>query len=451
MSKAIRLLFCFAAASFFVASPAHAEWKAGAAKANITPEGPMWMAGYASRDHVAEGKLTDLWAKSLVLEDDRGGRAALVTLDLVGIDRKLSNSICEKIAAKHSLDRQRIALCCSHTHTGPVVAGNLRPMHTYLLPQEEQQRIRDYAAALEEKIVGAVGKAIENLEPCQLSAKIGKAEFAVNRRNNPEPEVPQLREAMALKGPVDHDVPVLAVHSTSGELKAIVFGYACHATVLSSYEWSGDYPGFAQIDLEAAHPGAVALFWAGCGADQNPLPRRTVELAKEYGGQLAKAVEAVLASEMTPVGDGLAAAYREVELPLASTPTKEQLESEAASADKYVAARAKMLLDDLENGKPIPASYPYPVESWRLGDEVKWVFLGGEVVVDYSLRLKAELGESIWTAGYANDVMAYIPSRRVLTEGGYEGAGAMVYYGLPSPWHETVEELIVEAVKAQVK
>ena len=73
--------------------------------------------------------------------------------------------------------------------------------------------------------------------------------------------------------------------------------------------------------------------------------------------------------------------------------------------------------------------------------------LGGEVVVDYSLRLKTELGEgNTWIAGYSNDVMAYIPSERVLKEGGYEGAGAMVYYGLPSPWSEEVEEAIIRTV-----
>jgi len=82
---------------------------------------------------------------------------------------------------------------------------------------------------------------------------------------------------------------------------------------------------------------------------------------------------------------------------------------------------------------------------------LKWVFLGGEVVVDYALRLKRELSpHTTWVAGYANDVMAYIPSRRVLLEGGYEGGGAMVYYGLPSAWTVEVEKQIVARVRSQV-
>jgi hypothetical protein len=92
------------------------------------------------------------------------------------------------------------------------------------------------------------------------------------------------------------------------------------------------------------------------------------------------------------------------------------------------------------------------VQAWQLGDGPTLAALGGEVVVDYALRLKNELGpDRTWVMGYANDVMAYIPSLRVLKEGGYEGGGAMVYYGLPTVWHPRVEEMIVAAVHEQVK
>jgi hypothetical protein len=193
------------------------------------------------------------------------------------------------------------------------------------------------------------------------------------------------------------------------------------------------------------------MFWAGCGADQNPLPRRSVELAKGYGKQLADAVEAVLAKPMTPVAPAFAATYREIELTLAEIPGREAFVKDSMSENKFVAARAKMLLKKIEAGEKIPESYPYPVQAWRLGKDVTLVTLGGEVVVDYSLRLKKELGPDVWVMGYANDVMAYIPSLRVLKEGGYEGGGAMVYYGLPAVWGTKVEDLIVEEVARQVK
>ena len=111
------------------------------------------------------------------------------------------------------------------------------------------------------------------------------------------------------------------------------------------------------------------------------------------------------------------------------------------------ANRAKQYLKQLDAGGQIPTTYPYPVQVWRLGDDLDWILLGGEVVVDYALRIKRNLGPSrTWVSAYCNDVMAYIPSRRVLTEGGYEGGGAMLYYGLPSPWDAKVEETIVHEV-----
>lgn len=433
---------------------AHAadQWQAGVAKANITPPQFMWMAGYASRDHVAEEKLTDLWAKALVLQDPQGQRAVLITLDLIGVDRPLSQSICTKLMEKHGLKREQIAINCSHTHTGPVVARNLRPMHYLQLAAEQAKLVDDYATFLEEEVQKVVDAAFSNLAPSQVAWGSGRATFATNRRTNVEAKVPELRELGQLNGPNDHDVPVLAVRSLEGKLRAVAFGYACHSTVLASFQWSGDYPGFAQIALEEKHPDMVALFWAGCGGDQNPLPRRTVELAKHYGQTLASSVEAVLAAPMTPVSGSLAASYQEIDLPLGALPTRDDLVRDTQSKDKYIAARATTLLEDVDAGRPLPQTYPYPVSLWRIGPDVQWVFLGGEVVVDYAVRLKAEMtGAKTWVAGYSHDVMAYIPSRRVLMEGGYEGGGAMVYYGLPAPWSAEVEEQIVAEAHRQAK
>ncbi|MCI0459239.1 MAG: neutral/alkaline non-lysosomal ceramidase N-terminal domain-containing protein [Gemmataceae bacterium] len=448
----LRYLVAVICALVLAPSPARAQgpWKAGAARVNITPKERMWMSGYGGRDKPAEGKLHDLWAKALVLEDPSGRRAVLVTMDLVGIDRTLSVEVCRAFKEKYGLAREAILLSVSHTHTGPVVGGNLAPM--YDLDAKQQKYIADYTRELHASLVRVVGDALERLAPAELSWGIGHSTFAVNRRTNKEASVPKLREAGRLKGPVDHDVPVLAVRDPQGQLTAVVFGYACHATVLSFYQWSGDYAGFAQIELEKAHPGAVALFWAGCGADQNPLPRRTVQLAEHYGRRLADAVEDVLGSPTAPVTGGLGAAYAEVDLPLSDLPSREQLVKDALAKDRFVARRAKMLLEQLKEKGSLRGIYPYPVQVWQLGSELTWVALGGEVVVDYALRLKKELGPGkTWVMGYANDVMAYIPSLRVLKEGGYEGGGAMVYYGLPAVWAPRVEEILVAAVHEQAK
>ena len=436
----------------WICPPAAAQdgsgWKAGVAKVSITPHELMWMSGYGARTKPAEGKLTDLWAKALALEDPTGRRAVLVTLDLVGIDRGLSVGVCRELQAKYGLPREAVILSVSHTHTGPVVGSNLSAM--YDLDAKQKGYVADYAKALHANVVKVAGAALGKLAPARLTRGTGKTTFAVNRRTNNEGDVPKLRTAGALKGPVDHDVPVLAVRDPKGALRAVVFGYACHATVLSSYRWSGDYPGFAQMTLEKAHPGAVALFWAGCGGDQNPLPRRTVALAEEYGRRLAHAVDDVLGAPMTPITGRLGLSYAEIDLRFAELPTRERLVKDSLSKQKYVARRAKLLLESLKGKESLRGTYPYPVQAWQLGDGPTLLALGGEVVVDYTLRLKKELGPGkTWVMGYANDVMAYIPSLRVLKEGGYEGGGAMLYYGLPAVWGPRVEELVLAAAHAQ--
>ena len=428
-------------------------WKSGAAKINITPDRYIWMSGYGGRDKPADSKLTDLWAKAQVIEDVKGARAAVVTLDLVGIDRGLSVQICDELKKNFQLDRARIALCTSHTHTGPAVGRNLGAMLVWRLNERQLKEIDEYGDALVRKVTEVVGQAIKNLEPVALKWGNGNATFAVNRRTNKEADVPQLRTNGELKGPSDHDVPVLAAYDAKGNLKSVLFGYACHSTVLGTYQWSGDYPAFAMMDLEELHPGSIALFWAGCGADQNPLPRRTAEHARHYGRRLADAVEAVLlTSNMRGIQGNLTVNYREIDLAFDRLPTREQLVTESQSKDNFLASRAKILLKQIDSGKPLSQTYPYPISAWTIGDDVQFIALGGEVVVDFAIRLKAELrGLKTWVAGYSHDVMAYIPSRRVLTEGGYEGGGAMVYYGQPTVWAPEVEEAIIKEVHAQLK
>ena len=430
---------------------AETTWKAGVGRVKITPEHFMWMAGYGARKHPAEGKYAELWAKALVLEDAAGHRGVLVTLDLIGIARDLSRAICDRLLQQYGIARNQIVLCFSHTHTGPVVGKNLEPLHYWQVDAEQRKLIDQYAAELPSRISTAVGQAIDNMQPCTLQWGSGTAPFAVNRRNNPEAKVPELRAAGKLQGPIDHDVPVLAIRSPENKLLAVVFGYACHGTVLSDYAWSGDYPGFAQLELEMRHPGCQAMFWAGCGGDQNPLPRRKLELAKKYGRQLADAVDKVLAKKMVALPAPLKTMYREIPLALDQLPDRKELEIQAKSDNKFIRSRAEMLLERIAAGQPLAQYYPYPISIWRFDNQVTFIALGGETVVDYALRLKSELGgKRVWVAGYSNDVMAYIPSLRVLHEGGYEGATAMIYYGLPTSWSAAVEETVVGAVHAML-
>ncbi len=422
---------------------AETTWKAGASRSIITPKVPMWMAGYAARTKPAEGTAQELYAKALALEDAHGKRFVFVTLDLIGVPRTLRAALEKRLAVAQALPPEGLLLNVSHTHCGPEFRVGKIP-GDFEFGKGEQAAA--YGTFLEDALFKLVNEAIAQLAPAQLSYHHARCGFAMNRRlpventfrNSPNPE-----------GPVDHNVPVLRVTDPAGKLRAVLFGYACHNTTLPFYQWCGDYAGYAQEYLEAEHPDAVALFVEGCGGDQNPYPRGRIELAQFHGRTLAVAVEAALTAPAQPIAGSLRSAFADVDIDFATPPSRAELESQAKAADKYIAGHAQRLLDRLDKGETLPTSYPCPIQVLRLGDSLTFVGLSGEAVVDYSLRLKREItGAPLWVAGYCNDVMAYIPSRRVLEEGGYEGADSMRYGNFPGPWAPTVEERIVGKVRA---
>jgi hypothetical protein len=230
-----------------------------------------------------------------------------------------------------------------------------------------------------------------------------------------------------------------------------LFGYACHNTTLTqtSYQYCADYAGFAQQYLEADHPGMTALFLTGCGGDQNPYPRGTLPLAQAHGRTLATAVEAALGAKLVPLTGNLRSAYAEINLDYAPPPTRAEFEALLKSKNKNDVSHSRRMLAQLDREGGLPKNYPYPVQVVRLGPALEIVALSGEAVVDYSLRLKRELsGDArVWMAAYSNDVMGYIPSERVLREGGYEGGDAMRVTLHPGPWASGLEEKIVTRVR----
>ena len=374
-----------------------ATWKAAAVSVKITPEQPLAMAGYAGRTEPAEGTEQDLFAKAIAIEDHEGHRVVFVTLDLIGVLAELRTAIATQAQERYQLAPSSLLMNASHTHCGP----------EYGKPEA-----KEYFESLKGKLVQLVGQALERLEPATLAWSTARASVAMNRRtptdagyrNHPNPE-----------GPVDHSVPVLSVRNAKGELRAVVFGYACHNTTMGFRKWLGDYAGYAQEYFEQDHPSVTALFMMGCGGDQNPYPRSELKYAQLHGRSLATAIEAALEVNQTT--------------PLHQHVVHGPLRSVLETVD----------LDFITNDQP---AFPYPVQVVQFGNDLMLIALGSEVVVDYSLRLKLELtkpaGPAIWIAGYSNDYSGYIPSRRVLLEGGYEAVSRS--------WHPSLEERIVGKV-----
>jgi hypothetical protein len=396
-----------------VAPHVPASWKAGLASVVITPEKFIWMAGYAGRDKPAEGRWQDLFAKALVLEDEAGKKQVIVTLDLIGVPQELRRRIAARLKERHGVPSAGLFINASHTHSGPELRRRPEP------PTEEElknQKIRDaweYTQSLEQKINGAIDAAFAGLRPARLTWNQARAGFSMNRRRDYSlpADHPNANKAPNPAGPVDQSVPALRIESPEGEARGVLFGYACHNTCLGAYHWCGDYAGYAQEYLQQHRPDFTAMFVTGCGADQNPYPRRSgvvpgvsdLELTQQHGRSLANAVEMAMTANPIGVTGPLRQAYEEVTL-------------------------------TYEDTKRTP--HQYPVQVIRFGDALTLVTLGSEVVVDYSLRLKKELTgpAAIWVAGYSNDYSGYIPSTRIQEEGGYEAA---------TGWARGIEEIIV--------
>ncbi|HZL90210.1 MAG TPA: neutral/alkaline non-lysosomal ceramidase N-terminal domain-containing protein [Pirellulaceae bacterium] len=424
-------------------------WKAGIARAVITPEKSVWLAGYGSK-RPPDGKIHDLWMKALALEDADGNRVVLITSDFQGVPRSMSDRVFEQLPAKYKLSREQVMFTFSHNHCGPRLGDDL--VDYYPVEEEQVALVEEYTSQMVDRTVALVGEAVANLAPAKLAMSEGKTTFAVNRRNNPEADVPRLIAEGKLKGPVDHAVPVLTVTRPDGELAAVLFGYACHPTTLSFLTWCGDYPGFAQAEIEKNHTGAAAMFVNTCGGDQNPLPRRSVELCQKYGHMLAVAVEEALQQPLKPVSGGLKTSFELIELPYLKVVNREDLHALLQDTNTIRARWAARMIQNLDAGEKFPVAYPYPLHAWKLGSEMLLIGMGAETVVDYALRFKKEFGPGTWVCGYSDDMIAYIPSRRVWEEGGYEGGSNLYEYGRPAfRWSGEIEDRIAAGVEKLVK
>ena len=437
----MRILLILLVACIAVSSPALAAsqgtYDVGAAQIDITPMYPVRLSGFGFRRRESEGVTQRIWAKALAIDD--GTPALLLTVDNLGIPARMVEEIAARLEKKTKLPRDRLAVTATHTHTAPMLTGVAPTLFGMPIAKEHQEHIDRYTAELTDKLEKVALAALADRKPARLSWGIGKIGFAINRRTK--------------GGPVDHDLPILVVRDLKGKVRAIYLSYACHCVTLSNNKISGDWAGYAQELIQDDFPGAIALVSVGCGADSNPSSGVTgdkTEIASRQGAEIAREVKRVVGGYLTPATGKITAAVSHFELPLADSPTREQWEAKAKRTDA-IGYHARVNLARLDHKEALKAKIDYSVQSWQFGDSLAMVFLPGEVVVDYSLRLKRELdGLRLWINAYANDAPCYIPSERVLKEGGYEGGGAMVYYDLPGPFHPGLEAKIIDAVHAQL-
>ena len=418
----------------------------GIAVRDITPDGPIRLAGYASRNKAADKVDHPLLAQAIAWRCASGEKLVMVSIDNCEVSHEFTAPVLKELADKDGLKPGMVMILSSHTHSAPILDATLETM--YELPPADREQVQRYSAKLRTQLVAVVEDALAKLEPARLEYGVGRATFAMNRRifrdgktqfgDNPD-------------GPAVWDVPVLRIQGTNGAVRAILFGYACHGTSVRTgddfYRVSGEYMAYARQHLEALQPGAVAVFLPGMGADSDPAPRGSLNEARRHGLELAGAVIGVLDHPMQTVRGPLQIAYDEPALPLAKPPTREQLEKDAQNTDIYLRKRAEKYLELLKQGQPLPTAINLPMAAIRLGEDLTFVAMAGEVVADYALAFKRRLaGDHPWTIGYAYEVPCYIPSARLILEGGYEVDSSLIYYGYYGPFQTAVEDVVTRRV-----
>lgn len=243
------------------------SYKAGSASVCITPDEPLWLAGYAVRTAPACGKISDLYASALALEDDTGQRFVIASADTIAINTEVADRVAEAMQAQHGLSRSHLLITATHTHYAPEF--RLDKQVFFHIPAEYAAKIPTAAEKLIAALTQAINQSLSRLEPVRLFARKATAGFAHNRRRRGvKAGTPSTEDTL------DQDVPVLDCVDASGIRKAVVFGYACHCTTIppEDLRYCGDWAGFAKEQLQQTNSGATALFIPGPGADQDPEP-----------------------------------------------------------------------------------------------------------------------------------------------------------------------------------
>ncbi len=430
------------------------SWQAGFSKVDVTPTEPVRMAGYGSRDRPSEGVDMPLLVRCLALqprsdasEQEEARTLVLLSVDSIGLPGSMTRELAETLEQQHGLRREEVVFCNTHTHTGPDLVSELSNIFTNPMSDEEIAAGRRYRGQLGEGILESVDRALADLEPAELAYQVGEASFAANRRVLTD----GIWSGFGVQpdGPVDHTVPVLRIMGEGGKLRGVVFNYACHCTTLGGdyYRINGDWAGYAAIELESEFPDAVALCTIGCGADANPEPRGKREMAEAHGKALAAEIKRVIDSEMRSIDAAADPRFDYAALSF-ELPTPEELQQRLEDRSPQTRRHAEQLLKTYQQEGRLPATYPVPIQAWKFGDQLTMTFLGGEVVVDYALRLKKTLDDpDLWVTAYANDVLGYIASERMRTEKGYEYDRSGVFYGLPGPWASGTEDRLIGRVE----
>ena len=419
----------------------------GVAKVDVTPSHPVVLAGFGGRTKEHEGIDTRIWARALAI----GGSTPvlLIAVDNCGVPDEMTALVGRRLAAESDMDADRLVICSTHTHSAPALPGYAAVLWGGRLTEPQLANKNRYAMWLADRLVEVGLAALKSRRAASLEWAMGDVGFGGNRRVLSGGRWRGF--GFRLDGPVDRSLPLLVAKDASGRPFALWTNYACHCTTLGARNRvSGDWAGFSNEAIEATIAGVTALTTIGCGADIGPQPTGSAEHARAHGRAIATEVKRLVQAGLKPLAEAPKVQTRQLRLPFDAIADRDHFESRAG-LQNFDGEHARRMIAVLDERGAFPTHLDYPVTTWRFGDDLAIVFLAGEVVVDYAVRLKQELDWSrLWINAWSDDVPSYIPSKRVLREGGYEAGFSQIYYELPARYAPATEDIIVRAVREMV-
>jgi neutral ceramidase len=424
--------------------------KFAVAKQSMTPDTPVFLAGFGTRDRKSEGVLD------------------VITLDALGGDRSFVTGIKKALREVYGLKAEQVLINFSHTHCSVFLTGEAQEGRRggYSLGQEqwpEKDEDIDYTEDIRyyqfirDTIVGLAQHCSENLTEGTIQQLKGISKAGVSRRQMTEEG---LMFKPNFKVETDQDLYVLQLHDSQGELKGLLFSYGCHPTCIGPNKISAEFVGQACTELEASFPNSIAIFLQGCGADIKPMKTVigdrfkscSVEEMREAGVELAEEVKRIM-SECKAVQLTGAMQTAELDVRLFTEPwglTEMLAIVEDETKTDYRRRAARRTIEAIYEGR-VRKILPFTVTVWGLSDGFRIIALEGEVPTEYALQIKKLFPTmNVMVLGYSNGVPTYIPTRQILIEGGYE-AEAFVLHGYRGPFVPENEWIILGAVKEAEK
>lgn len=427
----------------------------------MTPDRPVFMHGFGARTSKSEGVHDQLYVKAAMLEANK--TLLLLTIDALGADRSFVLGVKEALKETFGLEHHEVLINFSHTHHSVFLTG-LDTEHrrgAYSIAQEgwtDNDEELDYTEDealfrfMRDTILRMTEYCRNHLVPGELSIGRGFSDFAVSRRK------PDGKGGVSwspyVDGSIDKELLVMKLTDAAGAVKGISYNYGCHTTSMGSDNMllSNDFAGRTSRVLEETYPGAAVLFLQGCAGELKPrksaegtrFKSLTIAEMEEAGTDLAQDVirimeqapfQTVHCSFRTALADPLLyteqtpAAFYE---PIASNP----------DYNSFYRNAAIRTIQAIKDGT-IKDRIPHYISIWKLDDRHRIVSMEGEVSTEYSLLIKKLFADDTTLAlGYTNGVYCYIPTRKMIGEGGYE-SDCNFFFDMRGPFVPEIEDIIV--------